>query len=48
MIFNVMFTTDHYSQQDVTDAMEQMEQRWVTIFVLLHSLIPTSETQNMQ
>lgn len=45
MIFNVMFTTNHYSEQDVKDAMEQMEQRWVTIFVLLHSLIPTSETQ---
>ena len=30
-----MFTTNHYSEQDVTDAMGQMEQRLVTFFVLL-------------
>ena len=30
MIFDVMFTTNHYFEQDVTDAMAQMEQRFVT------------------
>ena len=29
MIFDVMFTTNHYSEQDVMDAMAQMEQRFV-------------------